>query len=364
MIAFNASQQQAIEDAIYERRCSDPTIDALFDVGLTEPLFVKNLENVQGDERDVIFLSMGYAINEAGKFLKNFGPLTKAGGERRLNVAVTRAREEVVFVASVRAAAMDLTGTKSEGAQLLKSYLEYAERGVDSLGRESTAVTGDCESPFEAEVAEALIRRGLKPVPQVGCGGFRIDLALQHPTQPGEFCLGIECDGATYHSSKTARDRDRLRQSVLESLGWSLVRIWSTDWVHSPERQIDRILSAYELSVSRPSRSSQQLGNNNDRADDDDDDLKPRYVEQAQPTGHTFSNIDNVPDGQIRASALVVVVRSGATDWDDLVKLTARELGFARTGRKIRDRIELLLQEELHKGTLRRAGNRIASARD
>ena len=363
VIAFNASQQQAIEDVIYERRRSDPAIDALFDVGLTESLFVKNLENVQGDERDVIFLSMGYAFNEAGKFLKNFGPLTKGGGERRLNVAVTRAREEIVFVASVRAADMDLSGSKSEGSLLLKSYLEYAERGVDSLGRESAAVADDCESPFEAEVAEALIRRGLKPVPQVGCGGFRIDLALQHPTQPGEFCLGIECDGATYHSSKTARDRDRLRQSVLENLGWTLVRIWSTDWVRSPERQIDRILAAYEIAVSSSSKVSSHLGKSN-HATGEDDDLQPHYVEQPQPSGHTFSNIDDVPDGQIRASALVVVVRAGATDWDDLVKLTARELGFARTGRKIRDRIEALLHDELHRGSLRRTGNRIASARD
>lgn len=362
VIAFNSTQEQAIKDVIHERRRSDPVIDALFDVGLTEPLFIKNLETVQGDERDVIFLSMGYGHNEAGRFLKNFGPLTKAGGERRLNVAVTRAREELVIIASVRSSDMDLTGSKSEGSQLLKSYLEYAERGVESLGRDSVALGAECESPFEAEVAEALIRRGLTPVPQVGCGGFRIDLALKHPTRPGEFCLGIECDGATYHSSRTARDRDRLRQSVLEDLGWNLVRIWSTDWVRSPERQIDRVLAAYEIAISSPSRTTPKV--NNHKNGTDEEDLKPRFVEQAEHSGQTFSNIDDVPNGQIRASALVVVVRSGATDWDDLVKLTARELGFGRAGRKIRERIETVLHRELHQGALRRVGNRVAASRD
>ncbi|MFT5091756.1 MAG: very-short-patch-repair endonuclease [Porticoccaceae bacterium] len=139
---------------------------------------------------------------------------------------------------------------------LLKAYLEYAERGVDSLAKMSEVTGLESEPPFEAEVADALIRRGLQPVPQVGCGGFRIDLALQHPERPGEFCLGIECDGATYHSSRTARDRDRLRQSVLEGLGWNLVRVWSADWVRSPERQIDRILAGYELASSSVSTGS------------------------------------------------------------------------------------------------------------
>ncbi len=112
---------------------------------------------------------------------------------------------------------MDLSGSTSIGAQLLKAYLEYAEHGVDSMSRTIVETQGECESPFEEEVAAALIRYGLEPVPQVGCGGFRIDLALKHPAHPGLYCLGIECDGATYHSSKTARDRDRIRQSILEN---------------------------------------------------------------------------------------------------------------------------------------------------
>ena len=217
-----------------------------------------------------------------------------------------------------------------------------------------------CESPFEEEVAAAVIRRGLTPVPQVGCGGFRIDLALTHPNRPGEFCLGIECDGATYHSSKTARDRDRIRQSVLEDLGWQIIRVWSTDWVRAPERQLERILAAYELAVSRSDRFTSNSNHETTEVKDEEDDLQPRYVEHTQPSGHTFEDIDDVPDGQIRASALVVLVRTGATDWDDLVKHVARELGFARTGRKIRERLETVLHDEVRSGTLRRVGDRIA----
>lgn len=322
---------------------------------------IKNLENVQGDERDVIFLSMGYAYNDVGKFLKNFGPLTKAGGGRRLNVAVTRAREAVVFVASVRAADMDLSGSKSEGSHLLKAYLEYAERGVDSLSRNIASLAGECESPFEAEVAAALARHGLNPVPQVGCGGFHIDLALKHPARPGEFCLGIECDGATYHSSHTARDRERIRQSVLEGLGWQIARVWSTDWVRNPSRQLERILAAYELAVSSagPVGSSRDAETNDSAADVD---LQPRFIQPRETKGNTYSKIEEVPDDRIRAAAIGIITHAGATDWDDLVRLVARELGFARTGSKIRVRLEATLNAEVRAGSLRRVGDRVALA--
>ena len=361
IIAFNGSQQRMIEDAIYNRRRTDREVDALFDVGQGEPMFIKNLENVQGDERDVILLSMGYAYNDAGKFLKNFGPLAQAGGGRRLNVAVTRAREQIVFVASVRAADMDLSGSKSEGSHLLKAYLEYAERGVDTLSKHVTSLAGECESPFEEEVASALVRHGLDPVAQVGCGGFRIDLALKHPDRPGEFCLGIECDGATYHSSHTARDRDRIRQAVLEGLGWQIVRIWSTDWVRSPSRQLERILSTYELAAS--SKSPAVTAHDSRATDLEPDlDLQPRIINPREMAVKTYGKIEDVPDARIRDAATGIITRAGATDWDDLVRLVARELGFARTGSKIRVRLEMTLHGELSAGSLRRVGDRVTLA--
>lgn len=357
VIAFNTSQQQAIEDAIYDLRRSSPVIDVLLKEGTHEPLFIKNLENVQGDERDVILLSFGYGKNEAGKFIKNFGPLSKPGGERRLNVAVTRAREAVSLVASVRSADMDLSGSTSLGAQLLKAYLEYAEHGVDALSRSVVETQGDCESPFEEEVAAALIRHGLEPVPQVGCGGFRIDLALKHPAHPGLYCLGIECDGATYHSSKTARDRDRIRQSILEGLGWRIFRVWSTDWIRNPDSQIRRMLAAYEIASKQPYESETTLLAN---ADIDFDDLQPEYVVDAGTKASTYLKIDDVPTQQILDTAIRIVTRVGTIDWSEVVSLTSRELGFARTGKKIRERIESLLNDQVKKSNLHRSGDRIA----
>jgi very-short-patch-repair endonuclease len=357
VIAFNISQQQAIEDALYDRQRKCKETDALLSSGPAEPLFIKNLENVQGDERDVIIMSFGYGLNESGKFIKNFGPLTKQGGERRLNVAVTRAREAVILAASVRSSQMDLKDSTSVGAQLLKGYLEYAEKGVDTLGRAIAHTTSETESPFEAEVAEALLRHGLEPVPQVGCGGFRIDLALRHPDHSGVYCLGIECDGATYHSSKSARDRDRLRQAILENLGWRTIRIWSTDWVRNPGAQLTRVLEAYrEAAAQAP---VEDWGHHVEVEEPDVSDLQPTVVTAANAARQVYASIEDVPTAAIEELTIALLSRSGAADWDELIKLTGRELGFNRTGSRIRDRIENVLSSQLQVGRIQRFGERV-----
>lgn len=359
VIAFNASQQQAIEDAIYELRKSSPIVDALLQQETEEPLFIKNLENVQGDERDVIILSFGYGKNESGKFVKNFGPLSRPGGERRLNVAVTRARESVTLVASVRASDMDLSDSISKGAQLIKAYLEYAEHGIDSIGKQIIETHGKCESPFEEAVATALIQHGLEPVPQVGCGGFRIDLALKHPAHPGLYCLGIECDGATYHSSKTARDRDRIRQTILEGLGWKIFRVWSTDWVHNPDIQIQRILSCYEQAISIP---PDQVLSSPIKPELDFDDLQPIKVSDAAILHATYVKIEDVPTHVIDNMLNDIVNRVGSIESSELISLSTRELGFARTGRKIRERLEDALRSQVKSSKLRLSGGRVYPA--
>jgi very-short-patch-repair endonuclease len=363
VISLNSTHQRAIEDTLYDLRRDRPDIDALFlgssSFGTTdENLFIKNLENVQGDERDFIFLSLGYGFNNVGKFNKNFGPINKQHGERRLNVAITRARESLTFVASVRSADMDLSGTKSEGAHLLKSYLSYAERGVDTLDLAMQEIAGEADSPFEEEVAAALIRCGLQPVSQVGCGGFRIDLALKHPDRPGHFCLAIECDGATYHSSHTARDRDRIRQTVLENLGWTIIRVWSTDWVRNPDRQVERIMAAYEKSLLSP------LNPEPESQDDVEEDLEPTFIQkeddQQRRAKLSFDSIDEVPNDTIDSAAIYVLTQAGAMAVDDLIRQTSRELGFRRTGQKIRARIESRLNADLERGRLKRTGHKIA----
>ena len=242
IVTFSQAQQLLIETMLDAARRADPGLEPFFSSDLREPVFVKNLENVQGDERDVILFSVCYGPDSAGKVAMSFGPLNMSGGERRLNVAITRAREQVVVHSTLRADQIDLTRTNATGVKHLKSFLEYAARGPSSLG-EALQVGGAAhfESPMEAEIATALRARGHTVVAQVGCSGYRVDLAVQDPDTAGRFLLGIECDGANYHSAKTARDRDRLRPEVLARLGWRLLRVWSTDWLRSPERELRRI---------------------------------------------------------------------------------------------------------------------------
>jgi very-short-patch-repair endonuclease len=252
IVTFSQAQQQLIEDLLDEARRQDPRLEPFFHGA--EPVFVKNLENVQGDERDVILFSVGYGPDQAGKVSMNFGPLNVAGGERRLNVAITRARRQVVVHATLRPDQIDLSRTAAVGVKHLKTFLDYAARGARAIA-EATVLEGDAafDSPFEQEVCARLRARGHDVALQVGCSGYRIDLAIRDPLRPGRFLLGIECDGAFYHSAKTARDRDRLREVVLRRLGWELCRVWSTDWWRSPEREIERIERALEAAArARP----------------------------------------------------------------------------------------------------------------
>ncbi|MEO0479414.1 MAG: AAA domain-containing protein, partial [Planctomycetota bacterium] len=247
VVTFSMAQRELIEDLLDVERRKSPELERFFSVDVEEPVFVKNLENVQGDERDVILFSIGYGPDASGKVSMHFGPLNLSGGERRLNVAVTRARRQIVVHSTLRADQIDLRRTQAEGVKGLKNFLEYAERGSAALSAWAEEVgPGEAESPFEAEVAAALRARGHDVAYQVGCSGYRIDLAIRDPEAPGRFVLGIECDGANYHSAKTARDRDRIRESVLRGLGWEICRIWSTDWWRHPAREIERVEAALE----------------------------------------------------------------------------------------------------------------------
>ena len=250
VVTFNLQQQDLIENLLDAERRKYPEIEVHF--GDSPPLegeavFVKNLESVQGDERDVIFFSICYGPDETGTISMNFGPLNKSGGERRLNVAVTRAKHEVVVFSSLRGDHIDLTRTRSIGVRDLKHYLEYAERGPSALISATRAdPLADAESEFERLVAAAIRTAGYTVHHQVGCSSYRIDLGIVDPATPGRYLLGVECDGATYHRAATARDRDKLRQAVLEDLGWKLHRIWSTDWWHNPKQEMQKLLSAVE----------------------------------------------------------------------------------------------------------------------
>ena len=259
VVTFSQAQQALVENLLDEERRKYPDIEHHFgDEPLVEgePVFVKNLENVQGDERDVILFSVCYGMDEAGKISMNFGPLNREGGERRLNVAITRAKHEVLVFSGLRGDQIDLTRTQRRGVRDLKHFLEYAERGPRALAAAATSASlADVDSEFERMVADRIRAAGYEVHHQVGCSGYRIDLGIVDPAAPGRYLLGVECDGATYHRAATARDRDKLRQAVLEDLGWKLHRIWSTDWWHDAEGQMAKLLQHLKEVASANSES-------------------------------------------------------------------------------------------------------------
>lgn len=243
VITFNSTQQALIERLLDQRRLANRQLDEAIAQAESEELFVKNLENVQGDERDVILFSITFAKDANGKLSMNFGPMNKEGGHRRLNVAATRARHKVKLFSSLRPEDIDLSRSNARGVADLKAYLDFALHGTRVLAEQASPTGREPDSPFEVQVIEALRDRGWRVVPQVGVSGYRIDLAVVNPHAPGKFLLGVECDGATYHSAPSARDRDRLRQLVLEGLGWNIHRIWSTDWWFNREIPLKALLN-------------------------------------------------------------------------------------------------------------------------
>ena len=253
VIAMGIKHANRISEAIRRARIEDEALDSFLDERLHEPFFVKNLERVQGDERDAIILSIGYGKNSEGRLLYRFGPLNIEGGERRLNVAITRARNRMTLVSSFSAADMDPGKLRAEGAKMLGRYLAYAESKGSDLG--SVAVDKPELNPFERDVRDQMVAAGIPLVAQYGCSGYWIDYAAQHPTKPGRMVLAIECDGASYHSSATARDRDRLRQEHLERLGWTFHRIWSSEWFYHREAEVGRAVAAYQAAVAKADAS-------------------------------------------------------------------------------------------------------------
>lgn len=241
VVTFNSQQQTLIQDLFDEAQREDPALEWFFSDDRIEPTVVKNLENVQGDERDLMLFSITFGPDKSGKVPLTFGALNRDGGERRLNVAVTRAREELIVFSSFRAEQLHAERTKSRGVQDLKSFLEFAEKGFVASATQPHVDPTDTGSSFEAAVADQLRILGWDVVPRIGVSGFRIAMGIRHPNDPQRYLAGIECDGENYRNSATARDRDKTRQLVLENLGWNILRVWSRDWWYDPEGAADRL---------------------------------------------------------------------------------------------------------------------------
>lgn len=243
IVTFSFAQRNLITELLELARRSDTVLDSFLREGQAEDVFVKNIENVQGDERDVILISVGYGPAVAGGRLSSmsFGPVNGEGGERRLNVLFTRARVRCEVIASFDPGDIDVSRTSGEGPRILKRFLDFAKNGQLN---ESSPTGLEADSPFEEDVADVIRNYGFLADPQVGSAGFKIDMGVRHPDRPGSYLLAVECDGATYHSALWARERDRLRQEVLESLGWRFHRIWSTDWFYNRRVEIERLREA------------------------------------------------------------------------------------------------------------------------
>jgi very-short-patch-repair endonuclease len=245
VVTLNFEQREMIEDMLENRLRADPFarrfVETMYE--REEPLFIKNLENVQGDERDVIFISVTYGPDANGTLYQRFGPINTETGWRRLNVLFTRAKKRVVVFSSLEPDLIRVEPGRWSGVPALKAYLAFAKTGILA---QFDANPERPSNDFEMSVATVIRQRGFEVVPQVGVAGYFIDLAVRHPQKPGKFILGIECDGATYHSARSARDRDRLREGILRDQGWKIHRVWSTDWLRNRSGEVNRLFARIE----------------------------------------------------------------------------------------------------------------------
>jgi very-short-patch-repair endonuclease len=294
------------------------------------PFFLKNLERVQGDERDAIILSAGYGKTADGRMQYRWGPVLKDGGERRLNVAVTRARKRMTLITSFSAEEVNPDRVSKPGGKLLCAYLKYADSGGGDPGQVHEA---DIDlNPFERDVRDRLRLAGIQVIPQYGVGGYRIDFAARHPRLPGRMVLAIEADGASYHSARNARERDRLRQQHLEGQGWRFHRIWSTDWFSDPDAEIAKVRTAYDQAVFRSDHPEHDMTPRHSSADP-----RPRKPVRLlpRPAIEPGQSIDQHDHADLVALARWIASDGRLRTEDDTVREMMRELGFQKLGSRI-----------------------------
>ena len=371
--AFSMAQREAIQERLEQLRRDDPSCEEFFKAGGHEPFFIKNLENVQGDERDVMFISIGYGRAGGGAVPMNFGPLNGEGGERRLNVLMTRARRRCVVFTNLTAADLDLERSRSRGVRALKAFLDYAAGGGLGTAGEGE---GPPPSPFEASVLAAVRALGYPVRARVGSSAYALDLAVLDPEREGVYLLGIECDGPTYQSARSARDRDRLRREMLESLGWSLHRIWSPDWVHNPAGEAQRLLRSIESgrarSVSRQlAAGGVEKGPRNatarpiaetyvrDTLEDPENGTEGAPHYQVAELSGDWAGLDpgSVPAERLIAAVVEVVRRESPVPIEEVVRRIGAAAGVKRLTSRILSVVERACEDAATQGKVHRRGD-------
>ena len=330
VVAFNIRQQEVIRRLWMIEREKNPDFEKYFSDEVKEPFFIKNLETVQGDERDTIIFSIAYAKDNKGVFAHRFGPLNEAGGERRLNVAITRAKMNVKVVSSIKAMDIDMERVTHDGPKLLHDYLDYAEFGSKALnkldGKQSK------ETSFERDIYDFLISQGFEADLKVGTSKYKVDVAVKRPGT-SDYVLAIECDGKSYHNVKSSRDRDRLRKSILERMNWDYYRIWSIDWFKDNEIEKKNLIEACKKALDKVNTES----NNKTK----DTNVSEKYVSKEKNKGsveiydeykeyeHTnvFKNISDMVDEILKVEAplsLEYLLKKYAERWYHQSSLTPR----------------------------------------
>jgi len=330
VIAFGVAHQRRIERALDERLLADEQLREFVEAHPREKFFIKSIERVQGDERDAIILTVGYGKSDDGKLRLFWGPLLQDGGERRLNVAISRAKKRLTLVASFGPDDLAADAHHSAGYRLMYAFVRFVASGGTELTNQ-LSMTAPL-NPFEIDVRDKLVAAGLALDSQYGVGAYKIDFAVRHPEQPGTHVLAIEADGAAYHSGQTARDRDRLRQTLLESRGWVFCRIWSTDWFNDADAEITRVLQAYERALQGDSFAGASEPQTDSEAYWD-----LTEAVHTRPKPYVFKGLPITEYSRHELAELIRSYRAGGLlhaeeeelDW--LVK----ELGFARRGQRI-----------------------------
>lgn len=354
---LSVPQRDAILAQLELLRARHPELESFFDRARSDPFFVKNLENVQGDERDVIFVSICYARDAAGYMAQGFGPVSSNGGERRLNVLFTRARRRCEIFASIGHADIELRGASVPvGRRVLHAYLKFAETGQTDV---ATPTGNEADSEFETAVGSRIRSAGYEVDYQVGSAGFRIDIGVRDPGSANAYLLGVECDGATYHSALWARERDRLRQQVLESKGWRLHRVWSTDWFNRPDDEFRKLLAALDAAKAahasnlEAERKARETAIRIERAAQAADEaVSVSYAEAAIPRIAACDEPHLVPVGALARYVAEVVAVEQPVHTDEVVRRVARAWGAQRAGSRIRASVEKALAVAKSEGKL------------
>ena len=258
VVTFSSVQQILIDDLLQEAYMQDPGLETLA-AESPEPIIIKNLENVQGDERDVILFSVGYGPDKSGRVSHNFGPLNRDGGWRRLNVAVSRARFEMTVYSTLMPDKIDTARTASEGIRGLKDFLLFAQRGVSGVAYQADELTSEGVD-LNTVIAKNLASRGLAADANIGSSRYKIDVAIVHPDKPEEYILGLLCNGSSYKESRTASDREILQNQILTQLGWNLHPVWAVDWLENHEKECDKVVEVVRSLQAASNKDAEGTG--------------------------------------------------------------------------------------------------------